>query len=148
MHITRFTDYSLRVLMYVGLKNEELTTIREIAESYGISRNHLMKVVQELNNKGHIQAIRGKNGGLRLNKRPEDINIGALVRETEQGTVLVDCFVGGSGCVITPACQLKHIFAEAQEAFFQTLDKYTIADLLPADKQLPLAELLGIVELR
>lgn len=146
MHITRYTDFSLRVLMYVGLKGEELSTIREIAESYDISRNHLMKVVQELNNKGYITAIRGKNGGLRLKQRPEDINIGALVRDTEQDMVLVDCFAGGSGCAITPACQLKHIFAEALEAFFRTLDKYTIADLLPADSRSPLIELLRIVE--
>jgi Rrf2 family transcriptional regulator, nitric oxide-sensitive transcriptional repressor len=75
MHITRYTDYSLRVLMYVALKGEEISTIREIAESYDISKNHLMKVVQALNSEGYLIALRGKNGGLRLNGRPEDINM-------------------------------------------------------------------------
>ncbi|RCV85616.1 RrF2 family transcriptional regulator, partial [Vreelandella rituensis] len=83
MHITRYTDYSLRVLLFVALKGEERSTIREIAERYDISRNHLMKVVQELNHKGYLQAIRGKQGGLLLGRAPEDINIGALVRDTE-----------------------------------------------------------------
>lgn len=144
MHITRYTDYSLRVLMYVGLKGEELSTIREIAESYDISRNHLMKVVQELNSKGYLVTARGKNGGLRLKGDPADINIGALVRETERGSALADCFTGGKGCSITPACQLKPVFAEALEAFFQTLDQYTLADLLPVHKQRELVQLLQL----
>src|SRR5690606_20882837 len=107
MHITLYTDYSLRVLMYIALKGEELSTIREIAASYDISRNHLMKVVQELNNKGYLTALRGKNGGLRLNGRPEDINIGALVRDTERDIALVECLGEKNRCVITPACQLS-----------------------------------------
>lgn len=144
MHITRYTDYSLRVLMYVALKGEELSTIREIAESYDISKNHLMKVVQELNIKGYLTAIRGKNGGLRLRGRPEDINLGALVRDTEQDLALVECFSGGNGCVITPACQLKLVFAEGLEAFFKVLDSYTLADLLPQSKAPEMVKLLQI----
>src|SRR5690606_31820486 len=128
MHITRYTDYSLRVLMYVALKNDGLSTIGEIADSYGISKNHLMKVVQELNIKGYITAIRGKNGGLRLAGPAEAINIGQLVRATEQDLALVECFSGGQHCVITPACELKKVFAEALEAFFAVLDQYTLAD--------------------
>lgn len=143
MYITRYTDYSLRVLMYVALKGEEQSIIREIAESYGISKNHLMKVVQELNSKGYLIALRGKNGGLRLNGKPENINIGTLVRGTEQDA-LVDCFKGGIGCVITPACHLKLIFAEALEAFFKTLDQYSLADLLPTQQQPELVKLLRI----
>lgn len=144
MYITRYTDYSLRVLMYVAMKGEEQTTIREIADSYGISKNHLMKVVQQLNNNGYVIALRGKNGGLRLNGDARDINVGTLVRKTEQDLALVDCFAGGSGCVITPACQLKRIFSEALEAFFAVLDNYTLADLLPAQQQPELVRLLQI----
>lgn len=144
MHLTRYTDYSLRVLIYIALKDEQISTVGEIATSYGISRNHLMKVVQALNNNGYLIAVRGKNGGLRLNGPPEKINVGALVRETEQALTLVDCFSGGAGCVITPACHLKNIFAEALEGFFRTLDQYTLADLLPARNQKKLLSILQI----
>ncbi|MGD8175470.1 RrF2 family transcriptional regulator [Marinimicrobium sp. ARAG 43.8] len=144
MRITRYTDYSLRVLMYVALKGEELSTIREIADSYGISKNHLMKVVQELNSKGYLTAIRGKNGGVRLSGPPESINIGALVRDTEQDFALVECFDTGGGCVITPACQLKLVLAEALNAFFKVLDQYTLADLLPGKKAPEMVRLLNI----
>lgn len=144
MHITRYTDYSLRVLMYVALKKERLSTIGEIAQAYDISKNHLMKVVQELNNKGYIIAIRGKNGGLRLNGASAAINIGELVRETEQDLALVECFNGGKGCAITPSCQLKHVFAEALEAFFKVLDNYTLEDIIPGGKAEDMIVLLGI----
>nr|WP_299242584.1 Rrf2 family transcriptional regulator [uncultured Halomonas sp.] len=130
MHITRYTDYSLRVLLYVALKGEERSTISEIAERYDISRNHLMKVVQELNRKGYLQAIRGKNGGLLLKQPAEDINIGALVRDTEQDLELVECFGDNNKCVITPACRIKNVLFEALEAFFKVLDSYTLADML------------------
>ncbi len=144
MHITRYTDYSLRVLMYAALKGEELCTIREIAESYDISKNHLMKVVQELNSKGYLTAIRGKNGGLRLNGAPESINLGRLVRDTEQDFALVECFTSGDRCAITPACQLKLVLSEALEAFFKVLDGYTLADLLPGGKAPQMIKLLKI----
>lgn len=143
MYITRYTDYSLRVLIYTAIKGETQSTIREIAESYGISKNHLMKVVQELNIKGYLIAQRGKNGGLRLNGDARNINIGKLVRETEQDA-LVDCFKGGIGCIITPACHLKMVFAEALEAFFKTLDQYSLADLLPEQHKPELLKLLQI----
>ncbi|QEI12088.1 RrF2 family transcriptional regulator [Cellvibrio japonicus] len=143
MRITRYTDYSLRVLIYVALKGEAISTIREIADSYGISKNHLMKVVQELNNKGYLQAVRGKHGGLRLNGRPEDINIGRLVRHTEEDFALVECFSGGE-CSLTPACRLKGVLVKALEAFFQVLDGYTLADLLPLSSRRELVRLLSI----
>lgn len=142
MHITRYTDYSLRVLMYVALKGEALSTIREIAESYDISKNHLMKVVQELNSKGYLYAIRGKNGGLRLRGQPEEINLGELVRSTEQDLTLVECFGSGSQCALTPACRLKGVLAEALEAFFRVLDSYTLADLVAPEKTLEMKQLL------
>ncbi len=113
MHITRYTDYSLRVLIYLAASGEELVTIQDVADAYEISKNHLMKIVQQLNVKGHLLAIRGKNGGIKLNRDPSDINIGSLVREMEDSNKLVECFGNNNHCVITPSCQLKNIFAEA-----------------------------------
>ncbi|HEY7866669.1 MAG TPA: Rrf2 family transcriptional regulator, partial [Psychromonas sp.] len=116
----------------------------EIAQSYHISKNHLMKIVQQLNVKGHLLAIRGKNGGIKLNRSPSDINIGSLVREMEDDNKLVECFGDNNHCVISPSCQLKSIFAEAQGSFFDTLDKYTLADLVSVKQQTELGELLAI----
>ncbi|WP_024461256.1 Rrf2 family transcriptional regulator [Marinimicrobium sp. LS-A18] len=144
MHITRYTDYSLRVLMYVALKGDELSTIREIAESYDISKNHLMKVVQELNSKGYLHAIRGKNGGLRLRGKAWDINLGELVRNTEQDLTLVECFGRDSQCALTPSCRLKGVLAEALEAFFRVLDSYTLADLVRPDNTQEMKQLLQL----
>lgn len=146
MHITRYTDYALRVLMYLGLKNEKLSTISEIAEHYSISKSHLMKVVQELSSKGYIVATRGKNGGLKLNGEPKEINIGALIRDTEQHFELVECFSEGNLCVIAPVCQLKRLFSEALNGFIQVLDRYTLADLLPQADKTELTQLLSIVD--
>jgi Rrf2 family nitric oxide-sensitive transcriptional repressor len=142
MRLTRFTDYSLRVLIFLGVKQDGLSTIKEIADHYSISKNHLMKVVYELNRLGYIETVRGKNGGMRLHKDPESINLGALVRRTENDMDLVECFSAGNQCVITPACNLKHIVAEALDAFIAVLDRYTLSDLL--QQQQALATLLGI----
>src|SRR5690606_41629884 len=91
--ITRYTDYSVRVLIYLGVKNDgALAPIQEIADSYGISKNHLMKVVHDLQQRGYIDTIRGKHGGLRLRLPPEQINIGRVIRETEEDKALVECF--------------------------------------------------------
>lgn len=144
MRITRYTDYSLRVLMYLAHKGEAQSTIAEIATSYDISKNHLMKVVQELNSKGYLVATRGKNGGLRLKGKPEDINVGALIRDTEQDLELVECFGDSNHCVITPVCVLRQVLAEALEAFFLALDQYTLADLLPDNKAAEMVQLLRI----
>lgn len=144
MYITRYTDYSLRVLMYAALKGDDISTIGEIAESYAISKNHLMKVVQQLNAKGYLIAQRGKNGGLRLNGPAENINIGNLVRDTEQDLALVACFTDSKSCTITPACHLRTVFSEALEAFFKVLDQYTLADLLPEKNKPALINLLRI----
>ncbi len=138
MNITRFTDYSLRVLIYLSLHQEELVTIKEVAQCYGISKNHLMKVVQELSIKGYVTSIRGKNGGIKLSREPSQINVGELVRVNEQGSTLVECQGADNQCVITPTCQLKNMLAEAMESFFTSLEKYTLADLVhgPGKKQL------------
>ncbi len=130
MHLTRFTDYSLRVLIYLAVKGEQRSTITEIAGRFEISRNHLMKVVQDLNHHGYITSIRGKHGGLLLKRAPETIPLGELVRDTERDLSLVECFGDDNECVITPACRLKPILAEALSAFLAVLDHYTLADLL------------------
>ncbi|WNC73736.1 Rrf2 family transcriptional regulator [Thalassotalea psychrophila] len=144
MHITRYTDYSLRVLIYLAINTEHLATINEIAKSYNISKNHLMKIVQQLNLKGYLLAIRGKNGGIKLNKSPELINIGMLVRELEDSNKLVECFGDNNQCVITSSCKLKQVFAQAQQSFYQTLDKFTLADLVGSDEQSQLGNILAL----
>ena len=145
MHLTRFTDYSLRVLLFLAVKGEERSTITEIAERFDISRNHLMKVVQDLSHHGYITSIRGKNGGLLLRREPESIVLGELVRRTERDLSLVECFGDDNECVITPACRLKHILIEALEAFLAVLDDYTLEDLLGPRRQ-PLIRLLQLDE--
>lgn len=144
MHITRYTDYSLRVLIFLAVQPDRLATIQEIADSYSISKNHLMKVVHQLNRKGYVETIRGKNGGLRLNMEPRNINVGVLVRETEQDLQLVECFSSDNGCVIAPVCGLKNMFAEALEAFLNALDQHSLEELLPAQKTPQLMRLLQI----
>jgi Rrf2 family transcriptional regulator, nitric oxide-sensitive transcriptional repressor len=144
MRITRYTDYSLRVLIYVALTGHRMVTISEIADSYGISKNHLMKVVHELNRLDYLETVRGKNGGLCLRRAPETINLGALVRDMEHDLALVECFESGGECVISPVCRLQHVLVDALEAFFDTLSRYTLADLLPPAERRSLHRLLGI----
>jgi Rrf2 family nitric oxide-sensitive transcriptional repressor len=131
MRLTVYTDFSLRVLMYVALRDEGLSTIGEIARSYGISKNHLMKVVQALGAAGYLETVRGKRGGLRLARAPETIGLGEVVRRTEPDMALVPCFEGGEAlCAITPACKLRSALHEARAAFLKVLDAYTLADLV------------------
>ncbi|MCB1700850.1 MAG: Rrf2 family transcriptional regulator [Pseudomonadales bacterium] len=145
MRLTTFTDYSLRVLIYLAVKGEESATIAEIAKSYDISRNHLMKVVQELSQQGYLIALRGKNGGLRLKATPAEINIGELVRVMEKDLSLAECFGMNNHCVLTPACSLPTLFTEALEAFFAVLDGYTLEDILPGKRRRELVKILNIV---
>lgn len=144
MHITRYTDYSLRVLIYLAVQNDGLATIQEIADSYNISKNHLMKVVHQLNKKGYIETVRGKKGGMRLQMAPADINVGILVRETEQDLNIVECFSSKNACRITPVCGLKSMLGEALTAFLETLDKYTLADVIQDQHRPQLLRLLQI----
>ena len=134
----------MHIARYLALQQERLVTIQQIADSYDISKNHLMKVVHQLTLKGYIESVRGKNGGLRLHRRPEDINIGVLVRETEQDMNLVECFSSDNQCCITPVCGLKNILAEALRAFLNTLDQYTLADILTERQKPQLLRLLQI----
>jgi Rrf2 family nitric oxide-sensitive transcriptional repressor len=131
MRLTSFTDYSLRVLIYLAIRGEQNTTIAQIAQDYDISRNHLMKVVQELSQKGYVTALRGKNGGLRLSRPAGQINIGALVRDMENDLAITECFGPRNQCLLSPACNLAGVFAEALEAFLAVLDGYSLEDVLP-----------------
>lgn len=128
MNLTRHTDYALRVLMYLASDADRLATIAEIADAYAISRNHLMKVVNQLGRAGFVQTIRGQQGGLRLGREPVAINIGAVVRATEGNLEIIDC--DKPGCPIVPACALKGALNEARDAFLAVLDRYTLQDLV------------------
>lgn len=136
MKLTNYTDYSLRVLMYLSVNKGELATVSEIAERHGISRNHMVKIVHHLGQLGHVKTIRGKHGGLRLGRRPEDINIGRVVRETESNMELVECFGDNSLCVHSPGCELKKALREALKAFLAVLDGYTLADLVSSPRRI------------
>ena len=132
MRLTHYTDYSLRVLMYLALHPEQRPTIAEIAGRYGISKAHLMKVVYQLGLAGYVETSRGKGGGLRLARPPSDIPIGEVVRRTETDMALVACFdsEAAPGCVITPACRLRGKLHEARAAFLKVLDDCTLEQVL------------------
>lgn len=143
MRLTVYTDYSLRVLMYLALPRRGLATISEIAAAYGVSRNHLMKVVYELGVAGYIETVRGQNGGMRLAREAGEINLGDVVRRTEPDMALVPCFDPvRATCAITPACKLRRALQRAREAFLAVLDEYTLADL--ADNPAALGSLLAL----
>ncbi|WP_085314606.1 RrF2 family transcriptional regulator [Derxia lacustris] len=131
MKLTNFTDYSIRVLIYLATDPLRRATIAEIATAFGISENHLMKVVHHLARVGWINSVRGKGGGLELALDPENIVVGELVRSTEGAALPAECFDKATNtCVITKACGMRDVFAEAVEAFYAVLDGYTLADLM------------------
>ncbi|SIT89214.1 transcriptional regulator, BadM/Rrf2 family [Edaphobacillus lindanitolerans] len=127
-----YTDYSLRVLMYLGAKAPaELSTIQGISDAYGISKNHLMKVTHELGKMGYVETVRGRGGGVRLAVPPEEINIGAVVRQTEDDFNIVECFSSTANrCVLSPICGLRGALNRALLAYLAVLDEYTLADFL------------------
>ncbi|MFC0272159.1 Rrf2 family transcriptional regulator [Metabacillus herbersteinensis] len=138
MRLTNYTDYSLRVLIYLATKNStELSTIKEVAEVYGISKNHLMKVTYELGKLKVIETIRGRNGGIRLALPPSEINIGAVVRKSEEDFQIVECFDADRDlCIISPVCGLKHVLNKALHAYLEVLDSYTLEDLVKNKNEL------------
>lgn len=129
MQLTQFTDFSLRTLIYLSQKEDGFATISEIAEYFGISRNHLVKVVHHLSTHNILHTVRGKHGGLRLARAPAEIGLGEVVRLTEPSFDIVECFNStGNQCNITPFCQLQGIFRESFRAFMTVLDGYNIQD--------------------
>ena len=139
MRLTTFTDYTLRVLIYLGTRQGErrLATIGDIATAYGVSENHLMKIVHHLAQQGYVETTRGKGGGMRLARAPEKINIGEVVRGAEEDLAVVECFQKNNfKCPIVPVCTLRGILGQAMGAFFEVLDGQTLADLLQPQAQL------------
>ncbi len=131
MRLSLQTDYALRTLMFLAVKDGH-HSIAEIAGAYGISKNHLMKVAQRLAAEGFVEGVRGRNGGLKLARPAEALNVGAIVRVMEDTGTFVECFdAATNSCVVTPVCGLRHALAEALEAFTHHLDRFTIADLVP-----------------
>ncbi|WP_323702783.1 Rrf2 family transcriptional regulator [Mammaliicoccus sp. Dog046] len=131
MKLTQYTDYSLRVLIYLAQQNNQ-TQIEEIAKFYGISKNHLTKVVHQLVKLGYLKSIRGRNGGIRLDQSPADINIGKLVRQTEDHFELVECFnMETNTCPIAFNCGLKGALNHALNEYLLTLDQYYLIDIIP-----------------
>jgi len=144
VRLTVYTDYSLRTLLYLALRDSDyLATIQEIADTYNISKNHLMKVTYDLGKLGYIETIRGRGGGIRLAVDPSSITIGQVVRQTEDDFNIVECFNHEQNlCIISPACKLKHILYEAMQAYLNVLDQYTLADV--AQNKDELLELLKL----
>jgi Rrf2 family nitric oxide-sensitive transcriptional repressor len=147
MRLTDYTDYALRVMLFLSVHRDGLSTIQDISDAYGISKNHLMKVVQQLGELGWVDTVRGRHGGLRLNERSLGLTIGQVVRATETDFALVGCFERESSevrpCVIEPRCRLKQVFMAAQEAFLAELDRHTLGELVEPVAA-PLAALLGL----
>lgn len=132
MRLAEYTDYTLRVLMYCAAHPGELFTIGALAEHHGLSKNHLMKVVNDLSRQGLLTTTRGRGGGLQLAKDPANIRIGDIVRAAETDFRLVECFAPDTNaCTLTPQCRLKHLLDNALQAYFQVLDQATLADITP-----------------
>ena len=142
MRLTTFTDYTLRTLIYLAVRPDSVVTISDIAGAYGISANHLMKVVHQIALTGDIATTRGQHGGMRLARSPDVINIGDVVRRTEPDLQLVACLGAARHCVIEEGCVLRHALGAALQAFLAVLDGYTLTDLV-APRQ-TLAGLLGV----
>lgn len=147
MQLTLFTDYSLRMLVYLGLRGPgEVVAVQEISDAYGISRHYLLKVAQELARNGWIDATRGRSGGISLTADLRAITLGEVVRSTEPHVGVLDCIHrADSDCVIHAPCRLRGILSEAQREFDRVLDRYTVADLLESERSLRAK--LGLVQL-
>ena len=137
MRITAYSNYALRTLMYAALKGDELSRVRDIAEAYNISRAHLVKCVHQLGQWGYLDNYRGRNGGFKLAKHPGRITVGEVLRHTEDGFDLVECFVPASStCPLTGLCELSSTFKRALAAFLEVVDEVTIEDLVAGRREL------------
>ncbi len=143
MRLTLHTDYALRVLIFAGVRGDELSTIGEIVKHFDISKGHLMKVVHGLGQKRYLETVRGKNGGIRLARKPDQIKVGAVIRDMEEELGILGCLQGSEGfCRIEDCCVLRGALRDATNAFLAVLDHYTIEDLVKPRRSL--ARLLGI----
>lgn len=132
MRLKTYTDYGLRVMLMLASEPDRLITIDEIAERYRISRNHLLKVVQQLSEDGYVRTVRGRNGGVRLGRPPEEINVGTLIRAMEGDFGLVECLgEGHCACVIERVCRARRVITQALDNFFSTLEGVTLAEISP-----------------
>ncbi len=129
MQLTAFTDYSLRTLMYLTARPDTLSTISDISDYYGISRNHLVKVVHRLSQLSYIETTRGKGGGIKISPQTKKLRLGDVITTLEPDMRIAECFdVKTNTCKITGACKLKHFLSEANQSFINTLNAYTLAD--------------------
>ena len=132
MKLTKFSDYSLRLLIYLAVHSDRVVSIREVSRAYGVSPHIIVKAVRLLVEEGAVASVRGRQGGLRLDKSPSDINVGRILRRTEPDLDLVECFSPATNtCPIAPACGLKGVLMDARKAFLDVLDAHTLADFLP-----------------
>jgi Rrf2 family nitric oxide-sensitive transcriptional repressor len=136
MRLTLHTDFALRVLIQVALGGGKLARISDIAESFDVSRNHLMKVVNDLGQKGYLDTVRGRNGGIRLMREPRDINVGQVVRDMEDQLAVVGCLETRGYCPIERVCVLRCVLRDATDAFLAVLDTQTLAELIRPHKAL------------
>ena len=144
MRLTYQTDYALRLLMYLAVRDGETCRVADVAESYGISRNHLLKVALRLGKLGYVTTLRGRAGGIVLALPPKQINLGQVVRQMEDSLALVECMgAQGGKCVISPACKLRGVMTKALDAFLSVFDTHTLADIV--GNSADLFELLGFV---
>ena len=143
MRLTVYSDYSLRLLMFLAIRPERLSTITEVAKAYGMSVNHLMKVAHQLGQAGYIETVRGRGGGMRLRRPADEIILGAVLRHTEPDMDIVPCFQpDNEDCPLRRACSLKLALQRARQAFLAVLDEYSIGDLVAVPG--PLRSLLGL----
>lgn len=131
MRLSAYSDYSIRVLMQTALRHPDRVTVDEVADTFGISRHHLVKVVHDLGRSGYLETRRGIGGGFTLARPPEEIRLGDIVRLGEESETVIDCMDRSNrSCRLLPYCRLKGVLDEAAAAFFAVLDGYTLADLL------------------
>jgi len=131
VRLTAYSNYALRTLMYCALHRDRLVRVQDVAEAYGISRAHLLKAARQLGQLGYLENVRGRTGGIRLDKAPEAIIVGEVVRHTEEQDEFVECFNAATNtCPLIGICRLSRLFRTALDAFFAELDKVTIADLV------------------
>ena len=137
MHLTAFSNYALRTLMYAALKGDQLSNTKDIAKAYKLPKAHLIKCVHQLGQWGYLENIRGRGGGFRLAKPPEQISVGEVIRRTENGLDLVECFTPiTNSCPLMEFCILSRTFKEALAAFLEVLDNKTLADITANDSAL------------